>query len=239
MSMNNRNQRLTFPDRLYRLVLALYPGRFRREYGAEMQHTFREMLNDEQIGGGRVWLRVLADVPGSVLAEHRASFQAGEGGIKPSAYGLLLGSLLCVAIVVTNVVYPQFNYFGMNENIAMLLSVAALLAFFAATGFLVSRRTGRILVGTRVGALTALISMGIAMLTFVAVDNLFLEIVSKQPDKLWGLQHSHFTSMRAYINVSHLRGLALVLPLFVLIGAGCSTIGAVVSKAMRKGISNV
>jgi len=233
MSMNNRDQRTTFPERLYGVVLTLYPERFRHEYGPDMRHTFQEMLNDEEIGAWSVWLRVLADVPGSVLAEHRASFQAGERKMKPHAYGLLLGSLLCVAIVATNIVYPQFDYFGMNENVAMLLSLAVLLVFFAATGFLASRPTGRIVVGTRVGALTALIGMGITMLTFVAIDNLFLAVVSKQPDKMWGLQHSQFTSMRTYINVSHLRGLVFVLPLFVLVGAGCGTIGAALHKLVR------
>jgi len=239
MTMHNNNLPWTTGERLYGLILALYPERFRREYGGEMQQTFREMLADEEIGAWRVWVRVLVDVPGSVLVEHRASFQRGEEKIGEYAYGVFLGVSLCVAIIVTNVISPSFTCFGIDETLAMLLVASGLLVFFAAAGCIASRRTARITTGARTGALTALVSMGIAMLTFVAIDNLFLDIVSKQPDKVWGFAHSQSTSMRAYINAGHLRGLVTVLPVFVLVGAACGAIGAAVSKVVRRGVPSV
>jgi len=45
------------------------------------------------------------------------------------------------------------------------------------------------------------------------VDNLFLETVSKQVDKIGGFEHSDYASMRAYINWSHLMGAVVVLPI--------------------------
>jgi len=237
MNSHNRQQRL--PERLYGLLLLLYPERFRRAYGAEMRQTFHAMLDDAQIGAWRLWPRVLADVSGSLLPEHLVSWRRGEGKVHRYAYGVSLGAMLCIAIVATNVIDPSSTYFGLGENLAMLLSAGSLLVFFVAIGFLVSGNTARIATGARIGALTALIGMGIAMLTFLAVDNLFLDIVSKQPEKIWGFEHSQFASMRAYINAGHLRGLVTVLPVFVLVGAACGAIGAALGKVARRGVPNV
>lgn len=236
--MDSPKPRSTIPERLYGLLLALYPPRFRREYGPDLRQTFREMLRDEEIGAWDVCLRVLADVPGSLLVEHWASFRRGEEPLHDSAYGVFLGVMLCVAIVTTNVVAPSFTYLGLDENVAMLLATGCLLVFFAGAGFLVSRRTGRITTGARIGARTALVGMGIAMLTFLVIDNLFLDLVGTQPDKVWGFAHSDFTSMRAYVNVGLLRGFVIVLPLFVLVGAICGAVGAAMRTITRKGSPN-
>jgi hypothetical protein len=69
------------------------------------------------------------------------------------------------------------------------------------------------------------------MLTFTIMDNLFLDIVSQQPDKLWGFQHQQtFHTMRDYVNDGLLRGALFVLPVMTLLGAGWGTIGASVRK---------
>jgi hypothetical protein len=75
--------------------------------------------------------------------------------------------------------------------------------------------------------------MAITMLAFVAIDNLFLDVVSRQPEKIWGFQHSHEPSMRAYVNHGLLRGFCTVLPiqtaiggLFGLLGGAAGRLGA-------------
>lgn len=69
------------------------------------------------------------------------------------------------------------------------------------------------------------------MITFVIVNNLFLSIISLQPEKIWGLQHSGDPNMRAYVNHAAMRGV-FVLPVFVAVGGLCGTAGGlIVSKA--------
>ncbi len=218
-------------ERLYALTLALYPARFRREHGPAMRQVLREMLDDPAIGPWRAGRRILADVWMSVLPERLAALREGAVRMSGPRYGLALGLVLGVAVVLTNVVDPGFGYFGLDENVAMALATGALLANFAAAGFLASRATGRLVAGLRAGALAALIGVGLMMLTFLVVDNLFLDIVSQQPDKIWGFEHSHYASMRAYVTVGQLRGF-LLLPVFAVIGATCGGIGAAARKAV-------
>ena len=102
--------------------------------------------------------------------------------------------------------------------------------FFACTGFLASRQTNRTLSGTWAGAIAALLGIGIAMLTFFVVDNVFLNLVSQQADKIDGFHHSHFQMMREYINAGLLSGAIFVLPVIGGVGAVCGTVGASVQK---------
>jgi hypothetical protein len=60
--------------RVYRLLLAAYPQRFRREYGREMALAFRDCCRDGYRRGGsfalvRLWLHVLPDLAVSALGE--------------------------------------------------------------------------------------------------------------------------------------------------------------------------
>jgi hypothetical protein len=58
--------------------------------------------------------------------------------------------------------------------------------------------------------------MGLVIAIFAAVDNIFLDTVSKQVDKIRGFKlHSEYSSMRAYINWSLLKGELVVLPAYV------------------------
>jgi hypothetical protein len=62
-------------DRLYRLVLNVYPREFRDEYGEEMVQTMRAQVREAwtdrgALGVTGLWLRVLLDSAHSALAEH-------------------------------------------------------------------------------------------------------------------------------------------------------------------------
>lgn len=63
-------------DRLYRLILSVYPRRFRDEYEEEMAQTMRDQVRDAWTQRGAVgvtglWLRVLVDSARSAFVEHR------------------------------------------------------------------------------------------------------------------------------------------------------------------------
>lgn len=56
----------------YGVMLRLYPESFQRHYGATMEQTFDDMLDDQQSWLGRlgIWTRTLADLPFSATKEH-------------------------------------------------------------------------------------------------------------------------------------------------------------------------
>jgi hypothetical protein len=51
-------------QRIYRLLLKAYPGRYLRRYGEPMAQLFSDQLRDANSSGGlvRLWSRTLADV---------------------------------------------------------------------------------------------------------------------------------------------------------------------------------
>lgn len=61
-------------EKLYALLLGLYPAQFRKAYGAEALQLFRDRLRDERgfFPRLRLWLDLLVDVAVSLPREHRA-----------------------------------------------------------------------------------------------------------------------------------------------------------------------
>jgi hypothetical protein len=223
-------------EHLYALLLKLYPEAHRKEYGPLMLQAFKDHYREMREVQGRVgivfWLDVIVDETRSALKEQMVSMQEGiamqwiwkQSGV---FFGLLLGILAVVAIVWTNVVFPKFESDD-TYGFAYPMTVVCLLLFFVLAGVLASRRTNRLLSGTSAGAITAVLGFGIAMLTFFVVDNVWLDIVSHQADKIYGFQHSTFHTMRDYINDGLLRGTVSVLPVIAVVGAMCGTLGALI-----------
>jgi hypothetical protein len=67
-------------------------------------------------------------------------------------------------------------------------------------------------------------------LTFLAVNNLFLDIVSRQHDKRVAFAASGWTSMRAYLTVTQLRGAVFLLPALAVVGAALGLLGAAIFR---------
>ena len=96
-------------------------------------------------------------------------------------------------------------------------------------GFLGVRKSLQARDGIRVGALTALLGMGLIIAMFALVDNIFLETVSQQVDKIRGFEQSHDVSMRSYINWSLLEGAIFVVPVLGVIGAASGGFGGLLA----------
>lgn len=180
------------------------------------------------------WLEVLADEIRSVLREQLASLKGRlfmkpiwtHHGIGP---GLFLGLLACGLILWTEVLFPNSDPYS-ALGLSYPVSLGVLVLFLALVGLLASRQHKRLLSGTRAGAITALLGVGIAILTFFVVDNVWLDVVSHQVDKISGFQHSTYHSMRDYINAGLLWGVVTVLPVMAAVGAVCGTLGAALQK---------
>ena len=83
--------------------------------------------------------------------------------------------------------------------------------------------------GIRGGALTALLGMGLIIAMFALVDNIFLDTVSQQVDKIRGFEQSHDVSMRSYINWSLLEGAIFVVPVLGVVGAASGGFGGLLA----------
>jgi len=146
-------------------------------------------------------------------------------------YGLYTGALFLPLIVLLKVVFPSTRSDDEYGTTILWIYLATFL-YYGTAGFLGARRSGRPRDGIRISALTALVGMTLILATFAAVDNVFLETVSKEVDKIRGFERSHYASMRAYINWSMLEG-AVVLPVFAAIGAAFGGVGGVLAPVSR------
>jgi len=144
--------------------------------------------------------------------------------------GLVTGIILSIAAVLANVVFPSHES---DDEYGMLYIVVYLGLFllFGIGGYFASKNSAGLKRSAIGGAVTALLSVGLMMLTFIMIDQLLLDIVSQQPDKLWGFQHQHtFHTMREYVDDGDRRGVMFVFPTVTLLGAVFGALGASARK---------
>lgn len=91
-------------DRIYRLVLNVYPRAFRDEYGEEMAQTLRDQVRDTWterriVGVAALWLRVLLDTARSAFVEHLRQGRTVSFSRNRLGYGLATGFGFPLALV--------------------------------------------------------------------------------------------------------------------------------------------
>jgi hypothetical protein len=146
--------------------------------------------------------------------------------LKSSMFGLVLGLILMLGIVWSNVVVPSHE--SDDEYTAWYAAFyLGLFVYFGVAGAVFGR-------GALTGAVTALLSVGIAMLTFIVIDNLFLDIVMTQPDKMAAFATSGLTDPRDFVNRGNLLALAIALPVLMLIGAACGALGGAIRTRVAR-----
>jgi hypothetical protein len=74
--MTHRPLRLA--ERLYGLLVDLYPKPFRDQFGWSMKQNFRDLLDDPDMPTSRIWLSVLRDLSSSFFHEHLANLTGGR-----------------------------------------------------------------------------------------------------------------------------------------------------------------
>jgi hypothetical protein len=90
-------RRLRLAERVYGLLVGLYPKSFQEKFGWSMKQTFRDLLNDPDIPTSRIWLGVLRDLSSSLLHEHLANL---TGGRFMTRFALPVGALRVAMLVV-------------------------------------------------------------------------------------------------------------------------------------------
>jgi len=154
------------------------------------------------------------------------------GPLRIGVFGIALAVVGVVAIVWSNVIVPSHESDD-EYTTWYLVGYLVLFAYFGASGFLAARTGSSIRDAALTGAITAVISIGIALVTFIVIDNLFLDVVMQQPDKANGFAHSGMTSQRDYVNQGNF-ALPVVLLTVASIGAGCGLFGGLLAHLLGR-----
>jgi hypothetical protein len=189
---------------------SLYPRWWRERYGAELDQLVADLDVD--------W-RLRLDVVRGALAEHAALPGARLGAL----YGTVAGLAVAIDILLSNVVYPPWG----EHSLVVYLAIAGCL--FLAGGH-AGRRWRDPATAARTGVVAAVVVVAIAFATFFAVDNVFLDVVGRQPQKVAAA--AGWPSMRLYVNASLAVGLLILLPALSALGAACGCLGTLAARPL-------
>ncbi len=146
--------------------------------------------------------------------------------------GLIISGVTAVLVLLTNVVFPG----GPEESDSdpeYLWQYAATLVvlgiLFVAIGFRGRRRGTALSDGPRAGVAAGVVVAVMVTVTFLAINNAFFGIVSQQHDKRVAFAASGWTSMRAYITVTQIEGLIVLIPAGILAGLVLGLLGAAIA----------
>lgn len=146
------------------------------------------------------------------------------------AEGTRSGLLLSVFVVVVAVLAPAPAFSWVPELPLIVVALMVPVAAYAVTGFRVRRRTGRLLAAWLASALAGGISGFVAGISMLALNLIFIDAVSKQPDKVVNFEASGLHSMRDYLLFN---GVVNVVVGLALSTVGASLIGGVAGLADR------
>lgn len=119
-------------EKIYALLLSLYPSQFREAYGDEAIQLFRDRLRDEPgfLSKIRLWWDLLADLVVSLPREH--------GYLRPSLAGASLRQRVegvpCFEVLEGDLPRPEALFLATVLSVAALVAISILMSWAARTG---------------------------------------------------------------------------------------------------------
>ena len=148
--------------------------------------------------------------------------------------GIVLGIFVSLGVILTNIVFPN-NQSDDRYASVILIIYLCFFAYFTFAGFVHSKKNRSFKKGFEAGAITAFISIGLTMLTFILIDNIFLSVVQNQVDKINAFaSQTQFKDMRSFINRSNAQGFLVILPIVTILGGMLGIVGVWIRKLMHK-----
>jgi hypothetical protein len=151
--------------------------------------------------------------------------------------GAIVAVVIAVVVFLSEVVYPRSpSESDSDPEYARQLLVAYLLLFlfFLAVGVHARWRGRSLLAGVK-GGMAAGVTITVIVFAVTAfIDNTFLSIVSQQHDKRVAFERSGLSSMRLFLNLQNLAGLAVVVPGSALVGGAISGIGGLLGGPLTR-----
>jgi hypothetical protein len=216
-------------------LVRLYPRAWRDRYGDEFAGLLAEIA-DTRVRPRMVWDVIRGALDAHVRGRYGMTRFLADKAVRRGLFdGLIVSALIAVLVVMTNVVFPG----GPDESdadpeyviqyLVTLAVLAALLALIGARGRRRARGEAGPQAGVKAGATAGAIIAAMVTLIFIVVNNLFLDIVSRQHDKRVAFAASGWTSMRAYLTVTQLRGALFLIPALAAVGALLGLLGAMIA----------
>ncbi len=210
-------------------LIRLYPRRWRERYGEEFIDVIAA-LGDHRSRAGVTWDICRGALDAHLYGRYGMRRYFTDLAVRRGVYdGLIIAALSAVLIIITNVVLPQ----GPNESdsdpeylIQSLVLLAIISAMFVAVGARGRRRAHGPSAGVRAGSAAGALLAACVTLTFIVVNNLFLSTVSQQHDKRINFAASGWTSIRAYLTITQLKGALILIPVTAIAGALLGLLGA-------------
>jgi hypothetical protein len=140
--------------------------------------------------------------------------------------GLRAGIMLGAFVVVVGVLGLGPAASWIPEAPLVTVAIAVPVIGLTLTGFRGFRRTGHLRAGALAGALAGAITGVVGGLAFLALDQSFIDTVSKQPDKVINFPTSGYSTMRNYLLAHDLPNVGVGLVLGAVGGALLGLAGA-------------
>ena len=148
--------------------------------------------------------------------------------------GLLLGMFLSAVILATNVIWPSVvGHPSPDNQLSESADWILILGLVCGAGYFAMRRRSSLRDAAIAGGVVTFIAFGMAMSTFMIIDNLFFDLVSQQPEKIWLFERSGFADTRSYLNHTNLRAFWTVLPVVTVFGVICGTFGGALGRVAQ------
>jgi hypothetical protein len=151
--------------------------------------------------------------------------------------GAIVAVVIAIVLILSEVVYPRSpSESDSDPEYARQLLAAYLLLFlfFLAVGVHARWRGRPLLAGVK-GGMAAGVTITVIVFAVTAfIDNTFLSIVSQQHDKRMAFERSGLSSMRLFLNLQNLAGLAVVVPGSALVGGAISGIGGLLGGPLTR-----
>lgn len=147
-------------ERIYRMLLKLYPEQYRKEFGSEMQYVFTQSLKDARREYGsrgimNVWTRTIFDTGKSIINEH-LDYNKGENIMKKQDTSIIMKNQIFLwnavatgLILLIPLIAMQFDT-GVDWSPFDFTVMGILIFGFSSAFVLVARRVSpqrRLLVG--------------------------------------------------------------------------------------------
>jgi hypothetical protein len=221
-------------------LIVLYPKAWRERYADE----FEQLLDDLEPRRSR--LRMNVDIAQGAMDARlqRSMSMLRNPAVRRGIYdGLIVSAAIAVLVVLTNVVFPG----GPNESdgdpeyvVQWFITVGVLALLLVAIGARGRRRQPQQrLSGMFAGAWAGGVLAVMVTMIFLVVNNVWFDIVSQQHDKRVAFATSGWTSMRAYINVTQLRGGIFLLVMLGVVGAMLGLIGGLLFGGAKQPVSSL
>lgn len=208
-------------------LIRLYPARWRRRYGGELEQLVADLHRE------RSRPAIAADlVRGAIGAHARHVLDTPPLHRRTLRWSAVIAGAAWLAlsadIFLSNVVFPAREDNGFDILAAYLAVFGAL----GAVGVVAARHGADRGAQVLAGAVTGAVIGALSMVSFAVVDNVWLGVVSRQPQKLDGFAHSGAGSVRAYVNHGLIGPAVVAVVAFALIGAAMGAVGGMLGERL-------